>query len=606
MWIVRLALRRPYTFVVMALLIVILGVLTIVRTPIDIFPEINIPVVSVIWNYSGLSPQEMEGRIVTISERAMTTTVNDIEHIESQSLNGADRRRCHPRLLPARRQDRGRGRPGDGDQPDAAARPAAGHDAAAHHPLHRLQRPDPAARRSQRRRSASSSSTTTASTSSAPSSPPCRARRCRCPTAASRGRSWSTSTPTRSTRRACRRRTCRTPSTRRTSSCPPAPPRWAPTEYNVRTNSSPDVLEHAQRHPGQADRRRATVYLRDVAQVHDGFAVQTTMVHVDGRRSALLTVLKTANASTLDIVQRVRDALPRIQATLPPELSVKPLFDQSVFVRAALDGVLTRGADRRRADRPHDPALPRLVAPHARDRRLDPALDPGVDHRVLARSARRSTSMTLGGLALAVGILVDDATVEIENIHRNLAHGQAGHPRDPRRRAADRGAGVRLDAVHLHRVRAGRLPHRRRQVSLHAARAGGRLRDARQLLPVAHARADDGAVPAAGRGASARARAPRRRPTAAGSGRVHQALQPPLRALPGRLRALRSAGRSPTGGIVVAVFVGARAVSLAPLPAARQGLLPHASTPGSSACTCAPRRHAHRGDRARASPRSSR
>jgi len=112
-----------------------------------------------------------------------------------------------------------------------------------------------------------------------------------------------------------------------------------PIEYNIRTNSSPDILETLNDLPVKQV-GGATVYMRDVAQVRDGFAVQTNMVHVDGRLSALLAVLKTPTASTLDIVQRVKDALPRIQATLPPELEVKPLFDQSVFVRASLQDVL--------------------------------------------------------------------------------------------------------------------------------------------------------------------------------------------------------------------------------------------------------------------------
>src|SRR5262249_33984785 len=112
-----------------------------------------------------------------------------------------------------------------------------------------------------------------------------------------------------------------------------------PVEYNIRTNSSPDAIEALNDIPVKQV-GGATVYLRDVAQVHDGFSVQTSQVHVDGRRSAMLTVLKTPTASTLDIVQRVKDALPRIQATLPPELDVKPLFDQSVFVRASIQGVL--------------------------------------------------------------------------------------------------------------------------------------------------------------------------------------------------------------------------------------------------------------------------
>ena len=143
MWIVRLALRRPYTFVVMALVIAILGVLTIARMPIDIFPEINIPVVSVIWQYTGLSPAEVERRIVTISERASTTTVNDIEHIESQSLAGVGLIRIF--FQPGAEIEAGVAEVTAINQ-TLSAHPAARHHAAAHHPLQRLERPDPPAR----------------------------------------------------------------------------------------------------------------------------------------------------------------------------------------------------------------------------------------------------------------------------------------------------------------------------------------------------------------------------------------------------------------------------------------------------------------------------
>jgi len=193
-------------------------------------------------------------------------------------------------------------------------------------------------------------------------------------------------------------------------------------EYNVRTNSSPDVLGTLADIPVRQV-GGATVYLRDVAEVRDGYAVQTNMVHVDGRRSALLTVLKTPAASTLDIVQRVKDALPRIQATVPPELSVRQLFDQSVFVRAALAGVLREGVIAAGLT-----GLMILLFLGSWRSTLvivvSIPLSILVSVIVLALMGETLNVMTLGGLALAVGILVDDATVEIENTNRNLAMGK--------------------------------------------------------------------------------------------------------------------------------------------------------------------------------------
>ena len=187
-------------------------------------------------------------------------------------------------------------------------------------------------------------------------------------------------------------------------------------------------------------------------------------------------------------------------------------------------------------------------------------------------------------MALAVGILVDDATVEIENIHRNIGAAEAVRPRDPRRRAADRGAGVRVDAVHLHRVRAGRVHHRRGEVAVRAARAGGRVRDADVVLPVAHARADDGALPA--RAARPTARGHARRTAFSASSRV----RPRLRAAAHALRRAGSRWRSQHRGVRrrrrSCAFV---AGSLGAAAARRARLLPDASTPASSSCTCAAR-----------------
>ena len=240
------------------------------------------------------------------------------------------------------------------------------------------------------------------------------------------------------------------------------------------------------------------VFLRDVAQVRDGFPPQTNIVRVDGQRAALLTILKTGAASTLDIISSVRETLAQTKDSLPPNLEITPIADQSLFVRASIDGVVKEA----------------LIAACLTGLMILLFLGSWRSTLIIAVSIPLSilmslailsalgetiNIMTLGGFALAVGILVDDATVEIENINRNLAQGKEITAGDPGRRRADRGAGVRLDAFDLHRLRADVLPDRRRAVSLRAAGRGRRLRDALVVLPLAHARADHGALPPARR-----------------------------------------------------------------------------------------------------------
>jgi multidrug efflux pump subunit AcrB len=418
MWIVRLALRRPYTFIVMAVLIFILGVLTILRTPIDIFPAINIPVVSVIWQYSGLSPTEMEGRVMTISERAMTTTVNGIEHIESQSLNGIGLIRVF-------------------FQPEAKIEAAVAEVTAINQTLLRIMPPGMTPPFIIRY-SASNVPILQAALGSATLSeqqltdygnnflrtqlvtvqgaqiPP--------PYGGKQRQVMVDIDPEQLYAKGLSASDVSAAINAQNVILPAGTAKMGDTEYNVRTNSSPDVLAALNDLPIRQI-GGATVALRDVAQVRDGFAVQTSMVHVDGRRAALLAILKTPGASTLDIVQQVKTALPRIQATLPPELDVKLLFDQSIFVRAALQDVFREA----------------LIAAGLTGLMillflgswrstlvivLSIPLAILVSIIALASLGETINVMTLGGLALAVGILVDDATVEIENTNRNLAMGK--------------------------------------------------------------------------------------------------------------------------------------------------------------------------------------
>src|SRR5881275_1692470 len=413
MWIVRLALRRPYTFIVMAMLIAIGGVLTIARTPVDIFPEINIPVISVIWQFSGLSPNEVEGRMVTISERAMTTTVNSIEHIESQSLAGVGLIRVF-------------------FQPDASIGSADAEVTAINQTLLRTMPPviirysasnvpilqlglqSPTLSEQQLYDYGLNFIRTQLATVQGAQVP--------LPWG---GKARSVMVDLDSDALYAKGLSAFDVSTalgNQNVILPAGTAKIGPIEYNIRTNSSPDILETLNDLPVKQV-GGATVYMRDVAQVRDGFAVQTNMVHVDGRRSALLTVLKTPSASTLDIVQRVKDALPRIQATLPPELAIKPLFDQSVFVRASIQGVLREAAI---AATLTGLMILLFLGSWRSTLVIMVSIPLAILVSVITLSLFGETLnvMTLGGLALAVGILVDDATVEIENTNRNLAMGK--------------------------------------------------------------------------------------------------------------------------------------------------------------------------------------
>src|SRR5215467_8197829 len=418
MWIVRLALRRPYTFIVMALLIAIGGVLTIARTPVDIFPDINIPVVSVIWSYSGLSPNEMEGRMITISERAMTTTVNSIEHIESQSLSGVAVIRVF-------------------FQPDAKIEAAVAEVTAINQTLLRILPPGTTPPLIIRY-----SASNVPILQLALESPTLSEQQLydyglnfiRTQLATVQGAQvplpWGGKVRSVMVDLDSDALYAKGLSAFDVSSAvgaqnvilPAGTAKIGPIEYNVRTNSSPDAIEALNDVPVKQV-GGATIYLRDVAQVRDGFQVQTNQVHVDGRRSALLTVLKTPTASTLDIVQRVKDALPRIQATLPPELEIKPLFDQSVFVRASIQGVLREAVI---AATLTGLMILRFLGSWRSTLVIMVSIPLAILVSIITLSLFGETLnvMTLGGLALAVGILVDDATVEIENTNRNLAMGK--------------------------------------------------------------------------------------------------------------------------------------------------------------------------------------
>jgi multidrug efflux pump subunit AcrB len=422
MWIVRLALRRPYTFVVMSLLIAILGVISIETMSTDIFPTIDIPVVSIIWTYNGTSPDEMEKRFTTISERSMTTAVNDIEHIESQSISGTSIIKVF-------------------FQPGAKIEAAVAQVTAVNQTILRAMPPGttppfilqfsassvPILQAVLSSDTLSESDlydyginfvrTQLATVQGAQVPSPYGGKARQIVVDLDLGQIYAKGLSPTDIVNAL---------TAQNLMLPAGDAKVGTTDYIVRTNASPQVLTQLNDIPIKSV-NGAVVYMRDVAQVHEGFAVQQNIVRVNGKRAALLTILKAASASTLDIVKKVRIALPKIQAGLPAALNITLLFDQSVFVRAALQGVVKEAAIAASLT-----ALMILLFLGSWRSTVIVAISIPLSILtsiiVLKFLGQTLNTMTLGGLGLAVGILVDDATVEIENIHRNLAQGKEIEP----------------------------------------------------------------------------------------------------------------------------------------------------------------------------------
>ncbi|MDQ6678124.1 MAG: efflux RND transporter permease subunit, partial [Acidobacteriota bacterium] len=415
MWIVKLALRRPYTFVVGALLILVLGIVTILRMPVDIFPYIDIPVVSVIWQYAGLAPEEMERRIVTVDERAMTTTVNDIEHIESQSLNGVAVIKVF-------------------FHPGAKIEAAVAQVTAISQSITRILPPG-ITPPNIIQYNASNVAILQASLSGKGFSEAdlydLGLNFLRTQLAGVQGASVTTPfggkprqimvdlEPELMFAKGISAADVSNAINAQNVILPGGSVKFGDREYHVRMNASPEAVEELNNLPIRLI-KGTPIYIRDVAQVRDGFAIQTNIVRNNGFRSALITVLRSGNASTLDVVARVKKQLPKILQTLPPELKVQLLFDQSIFVRAAINGVVREATIAACLT-----ALMILLFLGSWRSTVIVAISIPlsilVSIMVMRLMGQTLNVMTLGGLALAVGILVDDATVEIENIHRNMA-----------------------------------------------------------------------------------------------------------------------------------------------------------------------------------------
>jgi CzcA family heavy metal efflux pump len=418
MWIVALALRRPYTFVVMAIVIIILFFVTVFRTPVDIFPDINIPVVSIVWYYTGFSPQDMADRIVTNSERGITTTVNDIEHMESQSVSGFGVIKVFFRPgtnvqgaiaeITAICQTTLRG------LPPGTVPPLVISYSASTTPIIQLglsSKTLPEQQLFDLGQNFLRNYLATVPGAATPYPYGGKIRQIQVDLDLPKLQAYGLSP-----------NDIVNAVNAQNIVLPTGTIKLGPVEYNVEMNGTPGTIAELNDLPVKT-LNGATLYMRDVAHIRDGFSPQTNIVRQDGNRGALMSIYKIGNASTLEIVSGIKNIVVQAAQSLPPELKVTALFDQSLFVRASIFGVVREAAIAALLT-----AVMILI--FLGDWRPTIVISISIPLSIfcsiimLGAIGETINIMTLGGLALAVGILVDDATVEIENIERNLAMGK--------------------------------------------------------------------------------------------------------------------------------------------------------------------------------------
>ena len=418
MWIVRLALRRPYTFVVMSLLLFIVGPLVMLKTPVDIFPVIDIPVVSVIWNYAGLSPEQLSDRIVLPFERNLTTTVNDIEHTESQTLNGVSVVKIFFRptvnISQAVAQVTAISQTALRQYPQGTTPPLVIQYSASSVPVLQLGLSGNGLSEQQLNDFGQNFIRTQLATVEGASMPyPYGGKQRQIQVDIDTHKLQAYGLSAADVVNALNAQNIILPA---------GDVKIGHIDYQVETNSAPESIAALNNLPIKTV-NGATIYVRDIGNVRDGFPPQTNIVRVDGQRASLLTIQKTGKASTLDIIKNVRAELPMIAAQLPPALRIAPISDQSIFVRAAISGVVREALIAACLTA----AMILIFLGSWRSTVIIAVSIPlAVICSLLMLAALGETIniMTLGGLALAVGILVDDATVEIENINRNLEEGK--------------------------------------------------------------------------------------------------------------------------------------------------------------------------------------
>src|ERR1700726_4737278 len=414
MWMVRLALRRPYTFVVVSILILVLGTLAILRAPTDIFPNIDIPVVSIIWTYNGLVPEDMADRIVSITERALTTTVDNIEHIESQSLYGIAVVKVF--LQPTANIQQGIAQITAVSQTQLRQLPAGSTPplilaySASSVPVLQLALSGQNLSEQQLNDYGLNFIRTQLITVPGASVPypyggKQRQVQVDLNTTALQSKGLSALDVVNAI-------------SLQNLILPTGTSKIGSKEYDVSIpNAAPQTITDLNRIPIKTI-GGTTIYIKDVAWVRDGFPPQTNIVKVNGQRSVLLTIQKAGDASTLNVISGIKSLLPQIRTTVPPQLQINPLADQSIFVRGAISGVV-----RETLIAACLTAL--MILTFLGSWRSTIIIATSIPLAILTSiilfSAIGETIniMTLGGLALAVGILVDDATVEVENINRN-------------------------------------------------------------------------------------------------------------------------------------------------------------------------------------------
>ncbi|WP_263410796.1 efflux RND transporter permease subunit [Terriglobus tenax] len=421
MWIVKLALNRPYTFIVLALLILLLSPVMILRTPTDIFPNINIPVIAVAFQYSGLNAEEVEGRLTTPFEKVLTTLVDNIEHIESTSYNGVSVIKVY--LQPNAHPDTANAQVTAAAQsalrqlPPGILPPLIVNFSASSVPI--LQIGVSGEGLSEQVLNDNAQNVIRTQLVSVPGAQvpfPFGGKQRQVSIAMDQAAMQSKGIAPGDLLSAIAQQNVVSPS---------GTIKIGTKEYDVTSNAAPRLVEDLQNLPVKQV-NGTTIYVRDLATVSDGAGVQSNVVRQDGRRGVLITVYKNGDASTLDVVSGIKRLLPRVQTLVPDNLKMTPLGDQSIFVRSAVQGVIREA----------------IIAAALTGLMILLFLGSWRSTLIIAVSIPLSiltsvivlgllgetiNTMTLGGLALAVGILVDDATVTIENIERFLEEGQGLH-----------------------------------------------------------------------------------------------------------------------------------------------------------------------------------
>jgi len=419
MWIVRVALDRPYTFIVLAVLILVLSPVMILRTPADIFPNIDIPVIAVGWQYTGMNPEELEGRLTSQYERILTTTVDNIEHIESTTVNGQAIVKIY--LQHGASLDTANAQVTAVSQtilrflPPGTLPPLIINYSASSVPILQLGLSGSGLSEQQLNDLGQNFLRPQLVTVPGAVIPFLYGGKQR--------QVMIDLNPGLVQSKGLAPQDILTAVQQQNLILPSGTAKMGQFEYDVRLNASTRTVPELNDLPVKVV-GNSTIYLRDVANVRDAFAPQTNIVRQDGRRGALVSVLKAGNASTIDVVKGIRGLLPRVAQTLPPELKILPLADQSIFVRGSVNGVIREAVI---AACLTGLMILLFLGSWRSTLIIAVSIPLSILTSVMTLSFLGETIniMTLGGLALAVGILVDDATVTIENIERYFEEGHA-------------------------------------------------------------------------------------------------------------------------------------------------------------------------------------